>query len=917
MSATGDEKKSIDTKASLAKIAQAKIRKAELEQQARASANKARVELAAQKAAKKAVKDAGKTGSERVGGPKSAKITAKVSDINIERIQKQTIQAQDNIALAETIINTIDDNIALLRTGPSRFTVTDPETGITRKAIGRDIDDLKALKADILKNVAATDDFLKQAPAVIKYYEDKKVYAQTKKSGQTYNVTFFTTTGEKQVEKFTNRNNAQSFASELNRVSHDKAKTRATERSFIGLTLSEAAAVVRQKRKGTIIKTGTEIVTGTKQIEALIEQGRISPEQSVVLAKGGEIELRTVDIQKQPVRYRETIKDQVSILLDLGQKALGDTKITGSTGKRGAPLSESELKDVINRANYLKYSTAAGVIIGVGASLDPRTYIDLGKSGVKAVLNPAKALASTAGVAIALKTAYDTDPIATSGLLIGSVVGSYVTQRVLGPSLKTFYQKAIVPSKTKIYGKITDATKTFYKALQADTPQDIAQSLQYPLFNEIAQAKKFKPISDNILKTISNDPLAAPSFFDKGPQLSLWDQFRQWNKYDFSYIPADPSKATVGVYNKYVEFLNIQAVYLGVRLAKGLDTGTYGEFIQAKKIIVDPTTSNLLDMGLLYFIAQKAGKDPTLITATAGEYTTPLSETFKLKGDFDDYKSSSVSDQARAYFELFGPKDSPRLTDEQVKIALKAFKEAINLEKNGPMAIQIEAEAVYRTLVKSGVSKNRATSIASRYAFGLVSISAMKNASPSEMKDYMGALQMIMADLKQENVSISNDMVADLTAQFNRALQTDQIDSFKSLGDKADALNKQFSETGIINDEKYGDLIDETQEVMDLSDVEQAEDVTPILEPAPVIEPVIEDPSYIPIRDRGSIVDEIDVPSLPKHEGTGEYLVVFTFVNGLSESHVVESDGYFEALDKGEKALKRRVNVLEVEITPQ
>ena len=63
--------------------------------------------------------------------------------------------------------------------------------------------------------------------------------------------------------------------------------------------------------------------------------------------------------------------------------------------------------------------------------------------------------------------------------------------------------------------------------------------------------------------------------------------------------------------------------------------------------------------------------------------------------------------------------------------------------------------------------------------------------------------------------------------------------------------------------------------------------------------------------------DEVDVPSLPKHEGIGKYLVVFIFVNGLSESHVVESNGYFEALDKGEKALKRRVNVLEVEITPQ
>ena len=856
MSATGDEKKTIDVKASLAKINQTKIDKAEANKRANVAATKQAVKQTAEKiqddSKKREIASQSKkttervptvkrTGAERGGDHKSSRITGKVSDINIERIQKQTKQATENIALAEKTINTIDDTIALLRTGPSLFIVTDPDTGETRRAVGRDIDDLKALKADILKNVASTDVFLQQAPSVIKYYEDKKVYAQTKKSGTKYKVTFLTTTGDKQVETFTSKKEAQEFASALNKVSQDKAKTRATERSFIGLTLSEAADVVRQKRKGDIIKTGTETIKGSEQIEALIGQGRITPGQYVVLGQGGEIELKTVEVSKQPKRYREIITDDVTVLLDLGQKALGTTKINGSTGKRGAPLSESEIKDAVNRGKYLAYATAAGVIIGVGSSLDPRTYIDLGKSGVKAVLNPAKALASTAGVVIALKTAYDTDPIATSGLLIGSVVGSYVTQRVFGPSVKTFYQKAIVPTKTKIFGKISDATKTFYMEFQADTTKDIAQALQYPMFNEIAQAKKFKPISDNILKTISSDPLAAPSFFDKGPQLSLWDQFRQWNKYDFSYIPADPSKATVGVYNKYVEFLNVQAAYLGGRLAKGLNTGTYGEFIQAKKLIVEPKTSTLLDMGLLYFIAQKAGKDPTLITATAGKYTTPLSETFKLKGDFNDYKASDVTDQARAYFELFGPKDSPRLTDEQIRIALKAFKEAINLEKTGPMAIQVEAEAVYRTLIKSGVSKNRATSIASRYAFGLVSISAMKNASPSEMKDYLGALQMVMADLKQENVNISNDMVADLTAQFNRALQTDQIKSFQSLVDKADALNKQFLETGVINDAKYGDLINEIQAVMGVTDVKQAEDVTPILETVPIIEPVPEE----------------------------------------------------------------------------
>ena len=826
MSATGDEKKSIDTKKALQNI-----------QTQKAMSNV--------------------TGAEQVGQPKRADITITTSNINIERIQRQKEQATKNVALAATALSTINKNIELLRTGPSKFTVTDSVTGETRKAVGRDIDELKALRADIMQNVLSTDAFLQQAPNVIKYYENKKEYAKTGKDGSTYSVTFLATSGEEQKESFDTRKEARAFADALNLASEDKAKTRATERAFIGLTLSEAASVVKQKRKGALITKGYETVTDSKQIEELIEKGRISPEQSVILSKGGEIELRTIDTQKQQLRYREAIDDQVTVLLDRGQKALGNTNVSSNLGKRGKPLTEDELKDAINRANYMKYATTAGVIIGAGASIDPRTYIDLGKSGVKAVLNPAQAIASTAGVAIALKTAYDTDPIATSGLLLGSVMGSYMTQRVLGPSVKAFYQKGIVPAKTKIYGKITDATQTFYEALKADTPTDIAQALQYPLFNELAQAKKFKPISDNILKTISDDPLAAPSFFDKGPQMSLWDQFRQWKKFDFKYIPADPSKATTGVYNDYVEFLKIQEKYLSSALQKGRTTGTFGEFIQAKKVIVEPGTSNLLDMGLLYFIAKKAKLDSkteaTLIQATVGKYTTPLSETFKLKGDVNDYTVSSVNEQARAFFDMFGPKDTgARLTEENVRIALKAFKEAVELEKTGPMAIQVEAEAVYRTLINSGVSKSKATSIASEYAFGLVTISAMKTASPSEVKDYMGALQMVMADLIQSNVIISNDMVADLTTQFNRALQTEQIQSFQSLFDKADSLNKQFLASGEINDVEYKNIIDETQILIQPQKIDELQDITPILEPAQILEvpPKITPPLVLSVKQK-------------------------------------------------------------------
>ena len=793
----------------------------------------------------------GPTGAEQVGQPSSPVITKITSAININRIHDQTRQAKTDRALAETTIKEIDTLITKLSEGPSRYTITNPETGETRQARGSDVDNLKQQRSTLTEYTGKVDAFLLQAPSVINYYENKKKYADTKKTGTTYSVTILTTNGTKKTETFTTRKEAQAYADALNRAAKDKAQTRATERSFIGLTLAEAADVIRQKRKGgKITKKGYVSVKDSKQIEELIQQGKISPEQSVVLSKGGEIEIRTINTKKQQVRYRETIDDEVTLLLDRGRKALGDTDVQkAKTGRQQGPLSNEEFKDAINRANYLKYTTAAGIIIGVGATLDPRTYIELGEAGVKAVANPAKAVASTAGVAIALKTAYDTDPIATSGLLLGSVMGSYLSTRVLGPSVRSFYQKGIVPAKTKIYGKITDATKTFYEGLKADTSSDLAQAIQYPLFNELAQSKKFKPISDNILKTISADPLAAPSFYDKGPQLSLWDQFRQWSKYDFSYIPADPSKATTGVYNKYVEFLNIQAVYLGDKLTKGLTTGAFGEFLQTRKITVDPDVSKWVDSSLLYFLSKKVpgsmsekDKIAESIRLAIEEGWTfnpadPNSHKSRLamfdERDVPDYLVDSIYGQMKGYFTKFGIKDSPLITKQDVKIAIRAFKEAIALEKTGPMAIQVEAQAVFKTLVKSGVSASKAQSIASRYAFGLVTISAMKNASSSEIKGYMSSLQMVMADLKNSDVVISNDMVADLTAQFNRALQMEQIKSFQSLFDKADTLNKNALVIGEINEEDYKHIISQLQDIFPIQEVTPDEAVEQIITPVP------------------------------------------------------------------------------------
>ena len=123
-------------------------------------------------------------------------------------------------------------------------------------------------------------------------------------------------------------------------------------------------------------------------------------------------------------------------------------------------------------------------------------------------------------------------------------------------------------------------------------------------------------------------------------------------------------------------------------------------------------------------------------------------------------------------------------------------------------------------------------------------------------------------------------------------------------------------DTGEDTGEDQDTIPDEITDQPDPTEPKPPEEIPEPIEEEPIQE---EEPVPVPTktRDRSSIVDEEEAPSLPKPEGIGEYLVAFIFVNGVSESHVVEADGYFEALDKGEKALKSRVNVLEVEITPQ
>jgi len=96
-------------------------------------------------------------------------------------IKTQTANITKNMAVAADQLSQINQNIDLLRTGPSKFTVTDTKTGETRQAVGSDIDKLKALKSDWLTYVKEGAAYVKAAPKVIKSLEEKTRETTTKR----------------------------------------------------------------------------------------------------------------------------------------------------------------------------------------------------------------------------------------------------------------------------------------------------------------------------------------------------------------------------------------------------------------------------------------------------------------------------------------------------------------------------------------------------------------------------------------------------------------------------------------------------------------------------------------------------------------------------------------------------------------
>lgn len=167
MSASGDEKKSIDVKAALAKIAQDKAQ-AQLKASSIKEAKATKTIPVAQ--AKADVAKAFDVVEQKIV-PVKTQVGLKKTQIktNVNRAKENTVKITENIADAQNKLNELNSLIADVSANPSDYQIEDPNTGKLRKLVGNDIDGYKRTASELEKyiksgkaSVSELNDFVKK-----------------------------------------------------------------------------------------------------------------------------------------------------------------------------------------------------------------------------------------------------------------------------------------------------------------------------------------------------------------------------------------------------------------------------------------------------------------------------------------------------------------------------------------------------------------------------------------------------------------------------------------------------------------------------------------------------------------------------------------------------------------------------------
>lgn len=790
---------------------------------------------------------------------------------------------------------------------------------------------------------------VRDAKAELKEY--KKKVKKAEKEGKikyTYSVTYYEGSTRK-TKTFNSEAEAQKFADKINKQATEIAQHRQRERGFQGLTLQESAAVIRQERaeKGKTIQTTRTLGPGdTQRIEELIEKGQLTPAKTIEYSQRGKTTVgvtttekaaKPITIEKAKAKAGKIVSDSVTLLLasaEVKSKKLDPKLAPEKTWSRSRPpLTKEEREQVLIRADMLKDYVVAGTILGVAATLTPKTWTSLPKDAVKFARNP---VAVTVATAATLNAAYKADPLMTSGLLLGSTIGSAAVFKGAG----YVWRYGVKPPIGMVGGKVKTLVNPTIKKLGA-----VAKETYSTLGTKAAATFRNTPIDDAI--QLNKLILEPNELYSRGPRLSLWDQYRQWKKLDFAYVPADPNIAVqslrlakgvkqeaayiaaagrMGVHNDFVEFLKIQSLYLKDRIQVGKTTGTFGEFLAAQKIKPLDAPVGILSQARIWYMLQQAktAKNQAQIDAatsglvfTKGKMTTPFSDYFKTL----DSAASTKAEQAEAlqklkdYWRQFDPEGGTIRypTPWEQEEAIKFFKELARTDSPLGM-VDTEATALYTTLLKKGVSKAKATEAASNYATTLTIIAAMQTASPEDTRRYLQHLAESMNRLKALKLD-KNTHFSVTTDIMNRIAIGIEDDSFKGLNpllEKLDSITKSLEKTGELNEEKYKALLGELVKTLDITDITDIQDTTPIeiVEETPeqtvgeiqeIIEETLEETQKLNLSKADQ--EKRREMNLQFYMGPKQmWAIDYGFPRGPGRSTTVEARGMVDAMSKAQRA---------------
>jgi len=789
---------------------------------------------------------------------------------------------------------------------------------------------------------------VRDAKAELREFKKKVKKAELEKKKYTYSVTYYDGTKQK-TKTFNSEAEAQKFADKINKQASEMAQRRHRERTFQGLALQEKAAVIRQERaeKGKKVYGTVTLGPGdTQKVEELIEKGQISQPQIIEYSKTGKTTVgftapieptKPITVKKAVAKAGKIVSDSVTLLLagaEVKSKKL-DPKLTPETSwsrKRG-PLTTEEREQVLIRADMLKDYVVAGTILGVAATVNPKTWASLPKDAVKFARNP---VAVTTATAATLAAAYKADPLMTSGLLLGSTIGSAAVFKGAG----IVWRYGVKPPIKMVGGKVKTIVNPTIQKLGA-----VAKETYSSLTTKAAATFRNTPIDDAI--QLNKLILEPNELYSKGPRLSLWDQYRQWKKLDFTYVPADPNIAVqslrlakgieqeaayiaaagrMGVHNDFVEFLKIQSLYLKDRIQLGKTTGTFGEFLASRKTAPLTTPVGLLSQARIWYMLQQAktAKNQAQIEAatsglvfTKGKMTTPFSDYFKTL----DSATSTKAEQAEAlqklkdYWRQFDPVGGQIQypTPWEQEAAIKFFKELARTDSPLGM-VDTEAKALYTTLIKKGVSKAKATEVASNYATALTIIAAMQGASPEDTRRYLQHLAASMNRIDALNLD-NNTRFSVTTDIMNRIAIGIEDDSFKGLNpllEKLDIMVKSLEKTGELDQDKYKNLLDELVKTLDITDITPIESTTPIeiVEETPeqtvgeiqeIIEETIEETQKLNLSKADQ--EKRREMNLQFYMGPKQmWAIDYKFPRGPGKSTTVEARGMIDAMSKAQRA---------------